>query len=121
MASQQVHFIHHLATAKVDLSLDQNPKEVAIIPKDSEVTYLSVEVIEPANAAAKLDIGYGGNQENLANDIDITTAGVKTANIALTPKKNEIITASIASGKPTQGVYKVRVGYFVASQRPYEI
>ena len=121
MASQQVHFIHHLATAIVDLSLDQNPKEVAIIPKDSEVTYLSVEVIEPANGTAKLDIGYGGNQENLANDIDITTAGVKTANIALTPKKNEIITASIASGKPTQGVYKVRVGYFVASQRPYEI
>ena len=121
MASQQVHFIHHLATAKVDLSLDQSPKEVAIIPKDSEVTYLSVEVITPANGTAKLDLGYGGDKENLANDIDITTAGVKTANIALTPNKNEIITASIASGKPTQGVFKVRVGYFVASQRPYEI
>lgn len=117
MAAQQVHYVNHLATALVDLSVSTDPQEVVLLPTGAEFTHLSVEIITPADAGS-LDLGYSDNGSELANDIDLTQKGVHIANVSTTISKTEKIIATTTGA--SRGIFKVRAGYYLPSLRPFE-
>lgn len=111
MATQQVHNVCYMVDCVLDLS--QEISQAAILPKGSTITHLSVEVQEAAQAGGILDLGFEGDTQALANDIDTGTKGVNICNVAFTSHKDESIIAT--SQNTTSGKAILRVVYFLPS------
>lgn len=118
MPSQKVNFVQYLAVCELDFSIDQAPKQIALIPKDAEVIHLSCEVLEAGNG--QLDIGFEGQSDKLANDIDLSQVKANIANIAFTPSKATIVLAT-PQGGANSGKAKIRLGYFLPSTMTLEV
>ncbi|WP_110558887.1 hypothetical protein [Helicobacter cinaedi] len=71
---------------------------------------------EVAEGEAKLDlgfVGFDGETEILANDIDTTKKGVNICNVAFSPAKDETLLAT--STGASKGKAMLRVVYFLPS------
>lgn len=117
MATQQVHFVSHLAVSRLDLATHKGKQEVTLLPKGAELVSLSVEVVSAADSGT-LDIGYGGEESNLANDIDLTQKGAHIANVSTTAQKLTPITATPTGAN--SGEVAIRVIYYLPSLKPFE-
>lgn len=112
MAGQIVHNVTHLAISEVDLS--DFKEDLIILPALAELISLSVEVLEVSDAGVKLDLGFEGQRSVLADNVDLSIAGVNVANVALTLSKAEVLKAQI-TGTAQKGKFKVRCQYFYPS------
>lgn len=68
---------------------------------------------ESAQTGGILDLGFEGNNEALANDIDTAIKGVNICNVAFTSHKDESII--VTSKNTTSGKAILRVVYFLPS------
>lgn len=117
MASQKVHNVSYLAHVTLDLS--QATTKAVILPKGAQVVQVSLEVTEPSDSGAKLDLGFEGSVDVIANDINIEQVGVNICNVALEPKQNlELLATSTGT---TKGKAILRVLYFLPSVISVEI
>ncbi|GMB92230.1 hypothetical protein [Helicobacter ailurogastricus] len=93
---QKVKNISYLC--KVAFSLDEEQKQLAILPAGAEVISTSLQVVEPL-AGCTLDLGVGEDPEYFLNDVDCTAKDVADTSMPFCALKNEVVVATITGFK----------------------
>lgn len=96
---QKVKNISYLC--KVAFSLDEEQKQLAILPAGAEVISTSLQVVEPL-AGCTLDLGVGQEPKYFFNNMDCSIKEAEDTSTPFCALKNEVVVATLKGFKSKQ-------------------
>ncbi|BDQ28956.1 hypothetical protein [Helicobacter ailurogastricus] len=93
---QKVKNISYLC--KVAFNLDEEKKQLAILPAGAEVISTSLQIVEPL-AGCTIDLGVGQDLEYFLNNVDCAAKDVADTSMPFCALKNEVVVATITGFK----------------------